>query len=226
MKETRKSEYQQLDLLDFGVNESGEYVNLVEEKKQKEDISEKALKDFITNHHDPLIRIADSFFCGYEYDGHYYKDVQTKLEKIATTKCFHYGNLKEGIYIFSLYDESEDRYILVFENKNHYLGFGCDGFYFDKDNNYIHYSLDDYLTGKAKISFPALYCPIFDLNGIRQQQYCDDPYQNDIRHIVCIKEWHMDKYSVNRIQEGKKIKDFYECEFALPDLIKHWGYML
>lgn len=213
----------QLSLLDFGINENGEYVNLVEEEEIKNDISEKELNDFINNHHDPLIRLANDYFTGYQYDNNLLSEIADKLEQIVKTKCYHYGNMEKGLYIFSLYSKEDDRYILVFENENHYLTFGCDDFFF-KGNDLIYYSLEDYLYGKAKIYFPALYCLVYDLKGIPIKEYHDnDRYQEDIRHICCIKEWKMNKYGTNRIQIGKKITDFYEVEFTLPDLVKYWG---
>ena len=33
----------------------------------------------------------------------------------------------------------------------------------------------------------------------------------------------MDKFSKNRINEGKKIKDFYEVEFTWNDFTGYWG---
>ena len=213
-------------LFEFGTNENGEYVNLVEEKKAKNDFNEKQLEEWIKNHENPLIRIADEYFCGYEWDGHFYKDIADRLEEIVKTKCYHYGNMSKGLYIFSLYDKLTDRYILVFENEKHYLGFGCNDFFMIHSPSGVEIqdcTLDDYLMSRQSIKFPALYCPCFDLNGNKIEDYHDSDYQNDIRHIVCIKEWQMDKFSFNRIQEGKKIKDFYEVEFYLKDLTRHWG---
>lgn len=213
-------------LFEFGTNENGEYVNLAQEEKQKNDLSEQQLNEWINSHENPLIRIADHYFCGYEWDGHCYKDIADRLEAIVKTKCYHYGNMEKGLYIFSLYDKLTDRYILVFENEKHYLGFGCNDFFLIESQEGATIQdcdLDDYLMGKQTIKFPALYCPCFDLQGNRIEEYCDNPYQNDIRHIVCIKEWQMDKYSFNRIQKDKKVKDFYEVEFYLHDLINYFG---
>ena len=49
--------------------------------------------------------------------------------------------------------------------------------------------------------------------------YLGDAYEL----IKGMKEWKMNKYSTNRINQGKKIKDFYECEFYMKDLTAYFG---
>ena len=62
------------------------------------------------------------------------------------------------------------------------------------------------------------------MNGKRIEEYADgERYKEDIRHIVVMQEWQMNKFSENRINKGKKIKDFYEVECTLPNLISYWG---
>ncbi len=215
---------EQLSLFDFGENSNGEYLNLVEEEKRLHDITEKELEDFIQNHENPLIRIAYRFFIGYGWDGHVLRDVKEKLEKIVATKCYHYGNMEKGLYVFSLnsYDFDYKTAIFVFENENHYLIF--DSFGFKSLNPLVENTIDDYLKSEVKFDFPAIHCEIYDMKGNRIEQYADgEDYQKDIRHIVCIKEWQMNKYSTNRITAGKRIKDFYECEFYLRDLVNYFG---
>ena len=129
--------------------------------------------------------------------------------------------MEKGLYIFSL--NKNGRHMLIFENENHYLGFEPSCYSTMPSGELRDIDFEDYLLGKETIEFPALFCPCYDLNGNRIQKYCDNPYKDDIRHIVCIKEWHMDKFSENRMEKGKKIKDFYEVEFTLRDLINYWG---
>ena len=140
----------EIDLLNFGTNENGEYCDLVEWEKHKQDISEQELIDQINKHENPLIRLADFMFCGYEWDGHCYKDILARLEKIITTKTYHYGNFKNSLYVFSLYDELTDRYVLVFQNEKHYLIYSCNDFYW-KEHEMIDYTLEDYLLGKTDL---------------------------------------------------------------------------
>lgn len=213
-----------ISLFDFGYNEAGEYVDLVEAEKIKNDIDIKEYQEWLLKEDNALLKIADFCFGYDEFDeSSIINDIKDNLIKIVSTKTYHYGNMKKGLYIFSLTNEKENRSILVFDNNQHYLAFGCDGFYFE-NKELIDCKLDDYLLSKASISFPALYCPCFDLKGNKIEKYAgNEHYQEDIRHIVCIKEWQMDKYSKNRIQEGKKIKDFYEVEFYLKDLINYFG---
>ena len=52
----------ELNLFDFGSNENGDYVNLVEEEKKLKDISSQELMNWVENHDDPLIRIAFDLF--------------------------------------------------------------------------------------------------------------------------------------------------------------------
>ena len=215
-----------INLLDFGTNDKGEYVNLVEEEKRLKDISEKELQEWTAANPDPLIRIAfDCFISSTEIEFGNHNDIKDKLNEIVKTKCYHYGNLGKNLYIFSI--NCKGRYMIVFENSNHYLVFEPSLWKLEHGSygNMVDVAFDDYLLGKETISFPALYCPCYDTKGNRIHQYTDqDHYQEDIRHIVCIKEWKMDKFSTNRMYENrKKIKDFYECEFRLTDLINYWG---
>lgn len=215
----------ELNLFDFGTNENGDYVNLVEEEKKLKDISSQELMNWVESHNEPLIRIAfDLFISAIEIESGINNDIKDKLEKILATKCYHYGNMEKGLYIFSLcYD---DIYKFVFENEKHYLAAEPNNWKLEHDTygNVVDVPLEDYLSGKEKLSFPALYCHCYDMNGKHIEEYADgERYKEDIRHIVVIQEWQMNKFSENRMNKGKKIKDFYEVEFALPNLIKYWG---
>ena len=216
---------EQLNLLDFGYNEDGLYTNLVEEEAIKNDIKEQEYQKWLKEHDNPIIRLVEFAFGDDETETNTYNQLKSRFEAIADTKCYHYGNMEKGLYIFSLCDKQTSREILVFENENHYLLFTNFGFKFDETTKeVVDYTLDDVLSGKATISFPALFCPCFDLDGNKIEDYYDGTdYQKDIRHIVCIKEWQMDKFSKNRIQENKRIKDFYEVEFRFQDLVAYWG---
>ena len=212
-------EREQLNLFDFGENETGKYVNLVEEEEMSREISEKQLKKALAEHSNPLVRIIYNEMFGYGWDCKLKKDIIPLCEKIFATKCYHYGNMQKGLYIFSLYDERYDNSIFVFENENHYLIFHT-GYDALKQRNL---TIDEYLKSEQTFCFPALHCHCYDLNGNHIELYCDNPCTNDIRHIVCIKEWQMNKYSTNRMTAGKRIKDFYECEFCLRDLVNYFG---
>lgn len=214
-----------LNLFDFGTNDNGEYVNLVEEEKRLKDISEQELMSWAKSNNDPLIKIAfDCYISSTEIEFGNHNDIKTKLNEIVETKCYHYGNLEKNLYIFSI--NCKGRFMLIFENPNHYLVYEPSLWKLEHGSygNMVDVAFDDYLMGKEKIGFPALFCPCYDKKGNRIHQYADqDHYKEDIRHIVCIKEWQMDKYSNNRMKEGKKIKEFYECEFELTALINYWG---
>ena len=211
---------EQLNLFDFGENEIGRYVNLVEEEEKSREISEKQLKKALADHPNLLVRIIYNEMFGYGWDCGLKKDIIPLCEKIFATKCYHYGNMDKGLYIFSIYDERYDNAIFVFENENHYLIFhtGYDAW---KQRNL---TIDEYLKSEQKFSFPAWHCHCYDLKGNRIERYADGKdYQKDIRHIVCMKEWEMGKYSKNRLEEIKKPKDFYEVEFTMQDLVNYFG---
>lgn len=201
-----------LNLFDFGTNKNGEYVNLVEEEKRAKDISREELEKWVESNYEPLTKIVFHLCVGYiELGRKTNNEIKEMINKIVDTKCYHYGNMKKDLYIFSLTDGC--RQFLVFYNLKHYLVA-----YINDD------TLENYFMGRADIVFPASYCPIFDEKGNRIEQYADgENYKKDIRHIVIMDEWQAKSYSRNRINEGKNIKDFYECEFTLPDLIKYWG---
>lgn len=217
--------YETLDLFSFGNNENGDYVDLVQEEKKRKDISHNELMNWVASHENPLIRIAfDLFVSAIEIEKGINNDIKAKLERIVATKCYHYGNMAKGLYIFSLCDN--DNFKLIFENDKHYLAAEPNNWKLEHESygKVVDVSLDDYLLGKEKIDFPALCCHCFDLQGNQIEKYADgERYKEDIRHIVCIGEWQMHKFSENRITKGKKIKDFYEVEFTLRNLIDYWG---
>lgn len=214
----------ELNLLDFGTNDKGEYVNLVEEEKRLKDISEKEFINWVNSHHDPLVKIAYDLFYGYYWKDYTFNELKERLENIVESKCYHWANMSKNMYVFSL--KGNGKIMLMFENENHYvanelqlwkLEYGSYG-------KLVDVGLDDYLLSKETMSFPALHCHCYDTNGNRLHQYADGKdYKEDIRHIVCIKEWNMDKFSKNRMNADKKIKDFYEVEFTWDDFTNYWG---
>lgn len=199
----------EIDLLNFGTNENGEYVDLVEEEKRKNDIAEEEYNSWVENHENPLIRISNDLICRLDYKT--FNEMKEDVEWIADKKIYHYGNMEKDLYIYSLFNGTY--WYLVFENLNHILLNKC----------HIE-EIDDVLKSKKSICFPATYLVCYDANGKHITKYEEqDNYQEDIRHIICIKEWQMNKYSKNRIYQGKKCKDFYECEFYLKDLTAYFG---
>ena len=198
-----------MNLLDFGVNENGEYCDLVEYEKQKNDIAEEEYNKWVEEHPNKLIRLADELVCPLDFKT--YTDRKEEVEWIADKKIYHYGNMEKDLYIYSLFNGTY--WYLVFENLNHILLNKC----------HIE-DIRAVLESKVSICFPACFVPCFDNNGRKITKFAEqDNYQEDIRHIICIKEWKMNKYSTNRINQGKKIKDFYECEFYMKDLTAYFG---
>ena len=111
---------QELNLFDFGTNDKGEYVNLVEEEKRLKDISEKEFQEWLKNHDNPLVRIAFDCCMPYDYlDKYTYNELKEELEWVAFQKVYHYGNMEKGLYVFTLFTGS--CWFFVFENENHYI---------------------------------------------------------------------------------------------------------
>ena len=201
-----------LDLFDFGENENGEYVNLVEYKKQKSDIDEKQFQEWVENHNNPLIKIAYDFLIGYyDLETKTKNEIKEELEWIVEQKIYHYGNLEKGLYVYTLFTGS--CWCFVFENENHVM----------VNLNYIYSGkeVEKYLHGYELIHFNALSVRVYSINGERINQYGEG--EKDIRHQVVMNEWQMHKFGENRMKEGKKIKDFYEVAISLPKLIEYWG---
>lgn len=216
---------QEFNLFDFGINDQGEYVNFAEEALKKEEISINELQDFVNNHENPLVKIVfDNFFGWWEFEKETPLQIKQEIEEIVNSKCYHYGNMQKGIYVFSL--KSKDRFRFIFENEKYYLVFsatgGCKEGY---EHTELDSEVDDYLKGEFPFIFPACYCSCYDLKGNKIEDYAEqEHYEEDIRHIVVIKEFQMDKFSVkNRIEPNKKIKDFYEVLFYMRDFINYWG---
>ena len=199
-----------LNLLDFGTNEKGEYVNLAEEERKLKDISDKEFQEWLENHNDPLVRIAYDLL-PYERKKLTYNELKEKLEWVAFQKVYHYGNMEKGLYIYTLFDG--DTWTFIFENENHIM--------VNTNRFYSQREVEDVLFGKKLVSFNAMAVRVYDLNGNQIHQYGDK--EQDIRYQVVINEWKMNKYGDNRIDKGKKIKDFYEVELSLPKLVDYWG---
>ena len=204
-----------LNLFDFGTNESGEYVNLVEEEKKLNDIKEQDFQEWLRNHDNPLVRVAYDILCPYnKLEKYTYNELKDELEWIAAQKVYHYGNTGKDLYIYTIFQG--DCWCFVFETLNHIM--------LNLNYSYSQKEVEQYLKGKKTIHFNALSVRVYDNNGNRIDEYADqDHYKEDIRHRVCINEWQMDKYGDNRMKEGKKIKDFYEIGLLFPKLIDYWG---
>lgn len=76
-------------------------------------------------------------------------------------------------------------------------------------------NVNDVLTGKEFISFPACGIWLFDKDGNEINTFIDGI---DMREEILINEWHIEKISFNRIEKGKKINSFCECGLYLHDL--------
>lgn len=207
---------QELNLFDFGTNDKGEYVNLVEEEKRLKDISEKDFQEWLKNHDNPLVRIAFDCCMPYDYlDKYTYNELKEELEWIAFQKVYHYGNMEKGLYIFTLFTGS--CWFFVFENENHYIA--------NINTMYSQKEVEKYLFGKELIQFNALSVRVYDLKGNLITEYggSTDKIDEDIRQKAVINEWQMNKYGDNRMNKGKKIKYFYDVELSLPKLTAYWG---
>ena len=207
---------QEINLLDFGTNENGEYVNLVEEEKRLKDISEKEFQEWLKNHDNPLVRIAFNCCMPYDYlDKYTYNELKEELEWIAFQKVYHYGNMEKGLYIYTLFTGS--CWFFVFENENHYIA--------NINTMYSQKEVEKYLFGEELIQFNALSVRVYDLKGNLITEYggSTDKIDEDIRQKAVINEWQMNKYGDNRMNKGKKIKYFYDVELSLPKLTAYWG---
>ena len=201
---------EQLNLLDFGNNENGEYVNLVEEERKKNELAQEDYENKLKENENPLVRILAGLWC-YRFHKNTFNETLDQIERESKTKCFHYGNLEKLMFVFTLTTEDDYSYF-VFETEKHYLLF-VSGI-----NNKL---LDEYLLGNKTLSCPALGVEVYDKQGYQIWEFGEK--DKDIRYQCIINEWHMDKFGENRMNKGKKIKDFYEIEFELPKLIEYWG---
>lgn len=202
-----------LNLLDFGTNEKGEYVNLAEEEKRLKDISDKEFQEWLENHNDPLVRIAYDLL-PYDRKKLTHNELKEKLEWVAFQKVYHYGNMEKGLYIYTLFDG--DTWTFIFENEKHIM--------VNTNRLYSQKEVEDTLFGKKLVSFNAMAVRVYDLKGSLITKYAEqDNKEQDIRYQVVINEWQMGKYGDNRMNKGKKIKDFYEVELSLPKLTAYWG---
>ena len=203
----------ELNLLDFGTNDNGEYVNLVEEEKRLKDISDKEFDDWVANHDEPLIRVLNDFAVNY-YDREHKtnNELKEELERIVESKCYHYGNMEKNLYIYTL--NVGGCRCFVFDNCKHLM----------VNLNYLYggeEELEEYLYGKQLIQCNALSVRVYDLKGNKINEYGNK--EEDIRYKCLINEWKANIYGINRMNKGKKIKDFYEIAIDLTKLTAYWG---
>lgn len=202
-------------LFEFGTNENGEYVNLVEEEKIKNDIDEKSFHEWLDHHENPLIRLAADFLVSYyELETKTYNELKEKLERIVEQKTYHYGNMAKDFYIYTL-NAGGNCYCFVFDTPNYIMA--------NLNYCYGQKEVDKVLFGEELIQMNALSVRCYTKNGNRIDEYSDNDPKDDIRYKVVMDEWQMHKFGENRIRKGKKIKDFYEVAIALPKLIEYWG---
>ena len=200
----------QLNLLNFGYNDEGEFVDLVEEEKRKSDLAIADYEKRLEEHENPLVRILAGLWCS-RFGQNTFNETLEQLDREVESKCYHYGNLEKLMFVFTLETEDEERYF-IFENKEHYLLFV---------HGISNKLLDEYLLGNKTLSCPALGVEVYDKQGHKIWKFGDK--DQDIRYQCIINEWHMNKFGTNRMDHNKKIKDFYEIEFTLPKLIEYWG---
>ena len=211
-KNTRK--YEQLNLFEFGNNEEGNYVNFSEDYQEKHNLKNKSIEDWINEQFNaPMYRIINTCCCGYLEEKDTLSERIKRLERINESECYHYGNLRDGRYISSIIDG--DCFQFIFDSKKYIIVTYC--FHTDTE------SIEDVLSGKVKICFPACMVDIFDKEGNKIQEFSDSDRKQDVRYKAIIDDWQMDKYGTNRIEQGKPIKDFCQVEITLPDLIKYFG---
>lgn len=215
-----QTESRQISLFDFGFDENGDYVNIAEKKRAEDEryYQEYSFEEIIKGHEsDNDFVVCASFHLGCVSQwGMTLDEIRAEIAKEAKSKCYHYGNMSKGIYAYSYridFDDGDQRYMFAIENESNIVVVRhCE-------------SIDDIITGKEKICYPALAVYMFDKteSGAKEIKSGYGEHKNDIRYKVLCDRFRILEFSGNRIYPGKKPKDFYECEYALPDFIKYWG---
>lgn len=208
---------EKLNIFEFGTNDKGEYVNLVEEsnREREEKFKTYPYEEIIKGHEDEAdFCVVATFHMGCVSQwGMSVEDIQREIQREVDTKCYHYGNMEKGIYAYTYKIEFEDGEVMYWfcvENEKHIVVV-----------KHLK-SLDDLLNGNEKICYPACEVYMFDSNG-SQIRNGYGHYKDDIRYKVLCEEFEILEFSTNRIDPKKPPKDFYEAEYTLPDFIKHWG---
>lgn len=202
-----------LNLFEFGNDDNGNYVNLVEEKREK-------IENVIVYNYEQLTEKfkENSTYClvaryydnGWWQRGLTFDEIIDEIKSVSNSKCYHYGNMERGIYVYSM-KFGENDYRIFFENTDHIVSVRHLG------------QLNDLLFGKEKIMFPACEVDLFNVKTTEKIKSGYGNYKDDIRYKIICGEFEALKYSTNRIDPNKKPKDFYELEFTLNDFIKYYG---
>lgn len=210
---------EQMSLFDFCYDDTGNYIDLKEKKKQDEEkarLDKEQQKNLINEYLSSINNLAKIAY----HEFHHYGEpenleyVKKKIPRILATKCYHFGNVEHNLYVFSLTDNEEEKSILVFESLEHMLCYS------------VHSTVEEVLEDKEQFCFPACYCNVYDKYGNRIYLFTDSIYDDnskeDIRQIVFMSDWKMNKYSHNRVKTGKPVKWFYEAQFKFWDMVKYW----
>lgn len=207
----------ELSLFDFGYDDNGDYINIVERKREKlmESHKEYSYEEITKGHEldDNYMVVAEFHLNCLSQWGHTLEEIQNEIEKVAKTKCYHYGNMNKGIYAYS-FKEDDDCYLFCIENDNYIVVV-----------RHIA-SINKLLCGEEKICYPACFVDIFETHEnqpIKVVRGGYGEYKQDIRYKVLCEDFKILEFSTNRIDPNKKPKDFYECEFTLHDFIKYHG---
>lgn len=208
-----------INLFDFGLNENNEYVNLVEEQKEKDRANHKEypFEEIIKGHEleDDFV-VCATFHTGcLSQWGYTLEQIQAEIKKEVDSKCYHFGNLEKGIYAYSykiVTDDNESMYWFCIENEKHIVVIRHTG------------KIDDLLYGREKICYPACCVYIFEVteNGAKEIRGGYGNGKEDIRYKVLCDEFKILEFSSNRIDENKNPKDFYEAEYEFSDFCRYW----
>lgn len=201
---------EQLNIFDFGLNEDGEYVNIVESEQARHDAyyKEYSFEEIIKGHEDDaeFVFMAHFHMSCLEHWGRTVEDIQKLIQKDAATKTYHFGNTEKLVFAYSYkLTDLDDCYIFCIENQNYIVA------------QHHHGNIDDILTDKVQICYPACEIDCFKT----EENTVVDIHADERDQIF--EELEIFKLSTNRIVEGRKLEMFCEAQHPFSAFVKHWG---
>lgn len=210
----------QISIFDFGLDDKGNYVNLVEEA-EKERLKnwhdypyEEIIKGY-ENDDDFCVVATFHMGCVSQY-GLTIQEIQEEIKKEVATKCYHFGNMNKNLYIYSYrvdFEDGEKMYWLVVENEKHIVVIRHCG------------NIEDILTDKEQICYPACCVYLFEVteSGVKKITSGYGEKEKDIRYKILCGELNILEFSTNRIDPHKPPTDFYEAQYKFSDFMNYHG---
>lgn len=158
---------------------------------------------------DPLVSICSMLVLRSEANNK--AEAKKMARKIASTATYHFANMAVGRYALTVKKDGGLSLVLISQKHILMITHVCESS-----------EMIELLDGGRKVLIGAMNVKVFDTEGNIVNRYATGHEPGDIRQEACIDDWHMERFSENRLDEGKPVSQFYEVSFGLPRLVAEY----